>query len=258
MKPVWHEMVTNYEIGLEKARGNMSSGYVDRQWQGHYFDLLIVLLTIVVVACDDRSDIPEPPAAPTNLVATAIFENGFSLAWQDNSENELTFYIDYDLGHGFESVPRGTIANDTDIFFGLIIPDREYKFRVYAISGKPWYLSSEYSNIITVAPLPFTDQPPSIPYNLVINPTNMNEAVYEAELSWFLSASDTVTDKVQIESKSILDKSWSNSPSNGTDGTITFVGLTYNIRHSFRVYSVDTARDVRSDYSQVVNINVGY
>jgi parallel beta-helix repeat protein len=86
-----------------------------------------------------------PPAAPSNLVASAVSASEIDLTWVDNSDDEDGFVIEVDEGNTGTFVyldtvgPNVTEYPDTGLTEGL-----EYCYRVYAFNT---YGDSDYSNV---------------------------------------------------------------------------------------------------------------
>jgi uncharacterized protein (TIGR02145 family) len=79
------------------------------------------------------ANVPNPPAAPGNLVATRQGNDGISLSWTDNSGNESKFVIQRSTSNAFTSptvfeVTENTVSY-TDAGLGF---DRSYYYRVRA------------------------------------------------------------------------------------------------------------------------------
>jgi hypothetical protein len=91
----------------------------------------------------------EIPQAPTNLVVTKVTKNSASLAWVDNADNELGFYIERapDVGGNPGTWSRvGTVgANTTKYSDKGLTSKASYLYRVqaYNVDGV-----SEYTNTV--------------------------------------------------------------------------------------------------------------
>jgi predicted phage tail protein len=86
-----------------------------------------------------------PPAAPSNLTATAVSKSQINLAWTDNANNEDGFKIERCQGSGctnftqIATVPAGTTSySNTGLSSGTV-----YTYRVRAYNGSG---DSAYSN----------------------------------------------------------------------------------------------------------------
>jgi len=105
--------------------------------------------------------IPIAPAAPTNLVATAISFNQVNLTWQDSSDNERGFRIERSLD-GFNFAQVGTTdPNDTAFSDTTVFPNTTFFYRVFAFNN---FGSSAPSNIASAT----TPQPPPPPEPVIM------------------------------------------------------------------------------------------
>lgn len=90
-----------------------------------------------------------PPAAPTNLSATAISPSQLQLRWQDNSLDETEFFVETLNGPNWELYTWVT-PNVTSVICSELAPSTSYSFRVKAVVNEN---SSDYSNTATAATL---------------------------------------------------------------------------------------------------------
>lgn len=133
-----------------------------------------------------------PPAAPSNVVATALSPSAIALSWQDNSDNEETFYVEQCIGTGCTAfmllVPLP--ANMTSYQNVALLGGTSYSFRVRACGPGG---CSIYSNTAT-ATTGVTGAPPAAPTNLVARglkkcppdatPPRCTPTVSYIELTW--------------------------------------------------------------------------
>jgi len=94
----------------------------------------------------------KPPAAPTNLTATAISKSQINLTWRDNSSNETGFRIQRCKGStctNFAQVASVGVNVKSYSNTGLTA-NTTYRYRVYAYNATG---SSAYSNIVTATTL---------------------------------------------------------------------------------------------------------
>lgn len=68
------------------AWGDLNSGWM--KWSGPGYSVV------------NDNAIPTPPAAPTNLMATAVSSSQINLSWTDNSSSEIAFKIERKTGAG--------------------------------------------------------------------------------------------------------------------------------------------------------------
>lgn len=86
---------------------------------------------------------PEPPAAPSNLMAMALSGTQIDLAWTDNSSNETGFAIERAISGG-SFVQVATTAAGVNTFSDTgLLPSTTYTYQVRAFNGSVF---SEYSN----------------------------------------------------------------------------------------------------------------
>jgi hypothetical protein len=86
-----------------------------------------------------------PPAAPTNLTATALADDEIRLTWQDNASNETQFRIEGREGTAGTFIDLGSVAaNATGVDVVDLDPATLYQFRVRARNANG---DSAYSNV---------------------------------------------------------------------------------------------------------------
>jgi hypothetical protein len=97
-----------------------------------------------------------PPAAPTNLTATAVSTSQVNLNWQDNSSNESGFFIERSSTSGRSWTQIAQVAtNVTSYTDASVSRNKSYSYRVRAYNASG---NSAYSNVASVA----TPKAPSI------------------------------------------------------------------------------------------------
>ncbi len=126
---------------------------------------------------------PTPPAAPSNLIATALSASEISLSWADNADNEDGFEIQRspDGANGWEVVatPSANAQSDTD---ADLAPGTAYWYRVRATSATEG--SSAYSDIAT-ATTGAEPPPPPPPTGITLSANGFKvKGVQHAELTW--------------------------------------------------------------------------
>ncbi len=107
-----------------------------------------------------------PPAAPTNLTATAVSSSQINLAWSDNANTENGFQIESSLD-GTSFTPAATVAANVTTFASTGLNNATtYYYRVQAtnaVGGSAW---SNVANARTgnpTNPLPYSGTPVPIP-----------------------------------------------------------------------------------------------
>lgn len=128
---------------------------------------------------------PNPPAAPSNLTATAVSSSQINLAWQDNSSNEDGFKIERCTGTAvFCTANPGNFAQITQVGANVttysdmgLAANTTYSYRVRAFNGDG---NSGYSNIADATTL---QAPPAAPSNLTATPNKQGGTVW-VDLAW--------------------------------------------------------------------------
>jgi hypothetical protein len=106
--------------------------------------------------------LPDPPAAPSDLVATASSQTGLVLSWTDNSNNETGFKIERSTD-GLNFVQIATVAADTESYADTALSiDTRYWYRVRAFNTGG---DSAYSNTADARTFPAA---PAGPTNLTV------------------------------------------------------------------------------------------
>jgi hypothetical protein len=95
--------------------------------------------------------VPALPAAPTNLRVTATTRTSISLAWNDNSNNETTFVIQYRLGGAAWQTAATVPANTTTYINTGWPPNYTIQYRVRAVNAAG---NSAWSNTVQGLTLP--------------------------------------------------------------------------------------------------------
>src|SRR6266571_299241 len=88
-----------------------------------------------------------PPAAPTNLTATAAGSTQITLTWTDNSNNETAFAVWRESGGGAFGRVAALAANTTRFTDTGLTPGTAYTYEVRAINNAG---ASPWSNQVTV------------------------------------------------------------------------------------------------------------
>ncbi|MGH9861796.1 MAG: fibronectin type III domain-containing protein [Candidatus Acidiferrales bacterium] len=140
---------------------------------------------------------PKPPAAPSNLTATAVSSTQINLTWQDNSTTEAGFNIERCTGTtafcdanpaNFAYVTSRGVNNISYSDTGRA-PNTTYSYRVRASNADGY---SAYTNTAEATTFPLTD-PPQPPTNLVATGVSGSQI----NLSW--TDNSTTEDGIRIE-----------------------------------------------------------
>ncbi len=110
----------------------------------------------------------DPPAAPSNLSATAVSQTRIDLAWQDNAGSESGFRVERWNGSVFVAV-ASLGANVTSYSNTGLVAATTYRYRVIAFNAGR---DSAPSNMAEATTLP---NPPAAPSNLVATPLSRTE-----------------------------------------------------------------------------------
>jgi len=126
------------------------------------------------------------PAAPTNLVATAVSGSQINLSWTDKSSNELAFFIERKTGSGsFTGVGR-VDPNITNFSDAGLTSATTYTYRVQASNGSG---NSAYSNLASATTSGPDITPPTAPTALKATAVSQSQV----NLTWTAS-----TDNVAV------------------------------------------------------------
>ena len=115
------------------------------------------------------------PAAPSNLSATALSSSSIQVKWQDNSNNETSFVVEWWNGSSWVTI--GYLgANVTSATVVGLLPSHTYYFTIYAhnSAGDSWAVN--YTGATTLA------SAPAAPSNLsatATSPTNIHVAWHD-------------------------------------------------------------------------------
>ncbi|HVR99618.1 MAG TPA: fibronectin type III domain-containing protein, partial [Thermoanaerobaculia bacterium] len=122
-----------------------------------------------------------PPAAPTNLVATALSPTEVRLTWTDNAVNETEFLVEKKTFGGTFVRAVGTIGpNTTSVDVSGLTPATGYVFRVRA-SGSTGF--SNYSNEASAT----TRATPGVPCVADTRTLCLNGGRFRVQVDWRLS-----------------------------------------------------------------------
>ena len=167
-----------------------------------------------------------PPAAPTNLTATAVSSSRINLAWTDNATNEAGFWVERSTnGSGFSAIAI-VGANVTSFSLTNLPASTTYWFRVRAYEG-PNY--SGYSNTAQAA----TQPAPAAPTNLTA--TAVTSA--QVNLAWTDNAANEAGFKVERSTDGVNFTQVATAVANAT--TYASTGLAPGTAYTFRVRAYD-------------------
>jgi fibronectin type 3 domain-containing protein len=167
-----------------------------------------------------------PPAAPTNLAATAIGPNRIDLSWTASTDNVgVAGYTIYRAGS-----PIGTVSGTTTTYSDITVsPSTTYTYTVDAFDAAQNH-SAQSAPASATTPAPGDTSPPTVPTGLtatVITPTRV-------DLSWTAS-----TDNVGVAGYTV----YRNGTVLANVGSTSFSDLsaTANTTYTYRVDAFDAA-----------------
>ncbi len=184
----------------------------------------------------------QPPAAPSNLQASALSTTSIGLTWTDNASNETGFAIQRSSDSAATWTASGTpAANATSFTVTGLQPGIQYHFRIRATNGDG---NSAWSNLAAATTVTL----PASPSNLAASATSASTV----GLTW--------TDNSNNESQFIVEKAatsgdlnWSETGTTAPDvSAYTVTGLNAATEYRFRVRAANAAGT--SDPSNTVTV----
>jgi len=192
--------------------------------------------TEVVCVTTPAPPVP-PPAAPSNLAATAVSASQINLSWTDNATTETGFELERSLdGTSFTKV-ADLAANATSFQNTGLAPNTRYTYRLRAVNGGG---ASAYSNTASATT---PDVPPAAPSNL----TAQAVSFAQINLSWSDHAGNETGYQVEQSTDGQTFAKVADLPANAT--TYQQTGLSGSTRYFFRVRAVNAIGP--SGYSNV-------
>src|SRR5262249_693378 len=96
-----------------------------------------------------------PPAAPTNLTATAVSTSRINLAWTDNATNETGYAVERSTdGVTWSTIATGLPAGSTSYADSTASPGTTYDYLVYASTASSTSATSNQATATTVTVAP--------------------------------------------------------------------------------------------------------
>ena len=200
-----------------------------------FLTLLICFNNIVDAVLLDNGEVP---AAPSNLIATAVSYNQIDLTWQDNSDDEDWFAIWRKDPGSADFIPiAGTPSNIPMFTDTNVMPGATYEYRVAAGNQ---FGGSDYSNTSS-AKTPPAPQLPIAPSNLIATAVSYNQI----NLTWQDNSDNEEGFRIE---RSLNGTSFSQIATVGINVTnYSNTGLTGNTNYYYRVRAYNAAGN--SNYS---------
>ncbi|MDZ7303603.1 MAG: fibronectin type III domain-containing protein [candidate division KSB1 bacterium] len=185
--------------------------------------------------------LPDPPAAPNNLAATAVSNSQINLAWTDNASNEDGFKIERKTGASGTYAEVATVGPNVTTYFNTgLATSTEYFYRVRAYNTGG---NSAYSNEDSATT--FMD-PPAVPSNLTATAVSNTQI----DLAWVDNANNE--DGFIIERKTGAGGTYAQIATVGANVTnYSNTGLTGSTQYYYRVRSFNASWN--SPYSNEAN-----
>ena len=173
---------------------------------------------------------PSTPLAPSALAVSGRTVNSVSLTWQDNSDNEDGFNVEYRLPAGTWTAGPRTAANGTSATVSGLTLGTTYEFRVVATVDT---LVSVPTAVVTATTLTDPNQPIGEPYNLRITRIYSNSITLE----WTDNASNETGFTISRSLTPTGTATTLNAPANAQSFTDT--GRAANTLYYYRIQVVN-------------------
>lgn len=171
--------------------------------------------------------IPTAPDAPSNFIATATGSSTADTTWDDNSNNESLFRVQWDTDVNFGSPSEDTVGPDVTSFeITGLADDTQYHARVRAENGVGNSAWSNTDSFTTDA----AGTPPSAPSSL--SAATASES--SVDLTWIDNSDNEDDFQIHYDTDSGFGSPTSTTAAaNATSKTIT--GLTEGVQYFFRI-----------------------
>jgi titin len=132
--------------------------------------------------------LPNPPAPPSHLIATAVSNQRINLAWKDSADNEVGLNIERRLSTAINYINLATVgANVTSFADTALAADTKYFYRLRAYNSGG---HSGYSNETSATTLP---NPPATPSNLIVT----SASNVQIEVAWLDKSNNEAGFKIE-------------------------------------------------------------
>lgn len=195
------------------------------------------------------------------MIATANSDSEIQLSWDDNSDNEIGFVIEYSIGNNFSFTALDTTNANISSYTSSNLPSNTvYYYRVRAISAS---VVSNYSNVSQAIVLGEANTPQNLIANYSVGNGGFGE-IHNVNLAW-QDSQKVDSDKYLIE-RSVVNSSsftqifeefattFSGSTISYTDGNDFNEILSGGI-YFYRVRKVNAILDT-SAYSNIVRVRI--
>jgi poly(hydroxyalkanoate) depolymerase family esterase len=213
--------------GTSVKQGGATGGYsVDENfyssyWAAEFFGIL-------------NTAPPTPPAAPSNLTATASSSSQINLSWSDNASDETGYVVERSTSSGSGFVSVATLgANVTSFSNTGLAASTTYFYRVRASNGAG---SSANSNEASATTQAASSNPPAAPSNLTATATSSSQI----NLTWTDNASDETG--YIVERSATSGSGFTSIATLGANATsFSNTGLTASTTYFYRVRATNAA-----------------
>jgi len=193
----------------------------------------------------NATTLPNPPTAPSSLVANPISSSQNNLTWTDNATNESGFKIERKIGAAGTYAEITTVSADVTAFSdnGLAASTQYfYQIRAFNVGGNSAYSNEDDATTPSNAP-----PPPNAPSNLA----GIALSHSQINLTWADNSSDE--DGFKIERKKGLNGTFTEIAQVGPGVTsFSSTGLNANVKYFFRVRAFNAGGN--SAYSAEINV----
>jgi len=197
-----------------------------------------LFLIIFLIGCSSSDSDPGAPALslpaiPGSLTVETLSASSVTASWQDNSDNEAGFQIEYSPDNSFITFfGQNLDANSSSLVIEGLDPSTEYFFRINAYNEDG---DSGYSNISETTTDLLPTNSPEPPVSLELSMISSNQVHAE----WEDASDDEENFILQWSADSDFSIPFSAQLPAGSD-SLTVTGLLAQTRYYFRVQAVNS------------------